>query len=180
MISLSKLKKETRNRRTETFNFGTSALIRDKLLVKEVQELESSLPYTCTIHFPDPNELHRLQITITPDEGYWRGGKFKFLIEVPEEYNMVPPKVQCLTRLWHPNINAEGAVCLSVLRLNIDGFGWTPSRSLKDVVWGLNCLFSDLLNFEDPLNPKAAEQYSKNKGSFVSTVRQYVHFYAKK
>ncbi|GFY66160.1 NEDD8-conjugating enzyme UBE2F [Trichonephila inaurata madagascariensis] len=180
MFSLSKLKKETRNRRTETSNVVTSALIRDRLLIKEIQEFVHSLPYTCITHFPDPNEMHRFQITITPDEGYWRGGKFKFLIEVPEEYNMVPPKVRCLTRLWHPNINEDGAVCLSVLRLNCpEGFGWAPTRMLRDVVWGLNFLFSDLLNFEDALNHEAAEHYLKDKKSFVSKVRKYVSLYAK-
>ncbi|GFR30869.1 NEDD8-conjugating enzyme UBE2F-B [Trichonephila clavata] len=60
-------------------------------------------------------------------------------VEVPVEYNMVPPKVRCFTRLWHPNTDEEGSVCLSVLQPNCpDGFGWTPTRMLKDVVWGLN------------------------------------------
>ena len=27
-----------------------------------------------------------------------------------------PPNVTCNTRLWHPNINEDGEVCLSLLR----------------------------------------------------------------
>jgi ubiquitin-conjugating enzyme E2 F len=38
----------------------------------------------------------------------------------------------------------------------MDGTGWAPTRTLKDVVWGLNSLFTDLLNFDDPLNIEAA------------------------
>lgn len=54
-----------------------------------------------------------------------------------------PPTVKCLTKLWHPNISEEGDVCLSILRQNsIDGLGWAPTRRLKDVVWGLNSLFT--------------------------------------
>ncbi|XP_073866744.1 NEDD8-conjugating enzyme UBE2F isoform X7 [Macaca fascicularis] len=40
--------------------------VRDKLLVKEVAELEANLPCTCKVHFPDPNKLHCFQLTVTP------------------------------------------------------------------------------------------------------------------
>nr|KAF6451366.1 putative ubiquitin conjugating enzyme E2 F (putative) [Molossus molossus] len=63
--------------------------VRDRLLVKEVAELEANLPCTCKVHFPDPNKLHRFQLTVTPDEGYYQGGKFQFETEVPDAYNMV-------------------------------------------------------------------------------------------
>ena len=54
-----------------------------------------------------------------------------------------PPKAQCLTKIWHPNIAESGEICLSLLRQNsYDGLGWAPTRRLKDVLWGLNSLFS--------------------------------------
>ena len=35
-----------------------------------------------------------------------------------------PPKVRCETRIWHPNINEDGEVCLSLLRQNsLDALG---------------------------------------------------------
>ncbi|XP_006893506.1 PREDICTED: NEDD8-conjugating enzyme UBE2F isoform X2 [Elephantulus edwardii] len=118
--------------------------VRDKLLVKEVADLEAHLPCTCRVHFPDPNKLHCFQLTVTPDEGYYQGGKFQFETEVPDAYNMVPPKVKCLTKIWHPNITETGDICLSLLREHsIDGTGWAPTRTLKDVVWGLNSLFTE-------------------------------------
>ncbi|XP_072496694.1 NEDD8-conjugating enzyme UBE2F isoform X2 [Notamacropus eugenii] len=86
--------------------------VRDKLLVKEVAELEANLPCTCKVNFPDPNKLHYFQLTVSPDEGHYQGGKFQFEIEVPDAYNMVPPKVKCLTRIWHPNITEMGEICL--------------------------------------------------------------------
>ncbi|KAF1407343.1 UBE2F enzyme, partial [Chauna torquata] len=67
---------------------------------------------TCKVNFPDPNKLHYFQLTVIPDEGYYQGGKFQFEIEVPDAYNMVPPKVKCLTRIWHPNITETGEICL--------------------------------------------------------------------
>ncbi|CAG2112983.1 unnamed protein product [Medioppia subpectinata] len=91
-----------------------------------------------------------------------------------------PPHVKCLTRIWHPNISEEGDICLSLLReSSIDAMGWAPTRTLKDVVWGLNSLFTDLLNFDDPLNDKAADHYLRDRESFQLKVRDYVHKYAK-
>ncbi|KAF3824005.1 hypothetical protein GH733_008290 [Mirounga leonina] len=87
------------------------------------------------------------------NEGYYQGGKFQFETEVPDAYNMVPPKVKCLTRIWHPNITETGEICLSLLREHsIDGTGWAPTRTLKD-----------LLNFDDPLNIEAAEHHLRDK-----------------
>jgi len=160
---------------------GKRISVRDKLLIKEVQEMEQTVPNTCEIIFSDPHCLYEFTLTIMPDEGYWSGGRFNFQINIPEEYNMIPPKVKCVTKLWHPNISEEGDVCLSILRQNsIDGMGWAPTRKLKDVVWGLNSLFTDLLNFDDPLNKEAADLFSKNKELFSIKVKEYVIQYAKR
>ena len=136
------------------------------------------------VKFEDPNALHDFILTVVPDEGsLWSGGKFRFRITVDEEYNLSPPKVRCLNRLWHPNISETGEVCLSILRLSNalgDGMGWTPTRRLRDVIHGLTSLFGDLLNFDDPLNNEAAEHYSNDKEGFKNKVREYVQRYAKR
>ncbi|KAH0539704.1 NEDD8-conjugating enzyme UBE2F-like [Cotesia glomerata] len=180
MITLKgKLKKDGEVSKSIDFNKRIS--VRDKLLVKEVQEMEQTLPNTCQVTFNDPNRLHEFIITIVPDEGYWMGGKFYFQVHIPEEYNMTPPLVKCLTKLWHPNINLDGEVCLSILRQSsIDGMGWAPTRKLKDVVWGLNSLFTDLLNFDDPLNKDAADLFLNDKESFRNKAHEYVIQYAKR
>ncbi|KAF4523466.1 hypothetical protein B566_EDAN014994 [Ephemera danica] len=148
------------------------ASVRDRLLIKEVQEMEQTMPATCKTYFDDSQKLHEFSLTVTPDEGYWLGGKFRFQIYVTEEYNMAPPQVKCLTKLWHPNISEDGDICLSLLRQSsIDGLGWAPTRKLKDV---------DLLNFDDPLNIEAAEQFAKDKEAFRCKVKDYVHQYAKR
>ncbi|XP_045446762.1 NEDD8-conjugating enzyme UBE2F-like [Melitaea cinxia] len=177
MITLNRKLKKEHTEATNGVKIEPSKRIsvRDKLLVKEVQEMNENLPTTCSVHFEDPNVLSEFILTVAPDEGYWSGGKFKFSVFVTEDYNMAPPKVKCLTRLWHPNINVDGDICLSLLRqTSIDEHGWAPTRRLKDVVWGLNSLFTDLLNFDDPLNIEAAEMYKMNKTKFQSKVLEYI------
>ena len=87
--------------------------------------METCLPPGCRVKFDDPNSLHDFVLVVSPAEAAdatcttgaagptgvgpttcpWHGGKFRFHIVCSEEYNMVPPTVKCLTRIWHPNIN---------------------------------------------------------------------------
>uniref|UniRef100_A0A8C5F4Q3 E2 NEDD8-conjugating enzyme n=1 Tax=Gadus morhua TaxID=8049 RepID=A0A8C5F4Q3_GADMO len=157
MLTLaSKLKREDGgkpSRASATSDSTHRVSIRDRLLTKEVADLEGHLPTTCKANFPDEDKLHHFHLAVSPDEGYYQSGRFQFEINVPEAYNMVPPKVKCLTRIWHPNIAETGEICLSLLREHsIDGTGWAPTRSLKD-----------LLNFDDPLNIDAAEHHLRDK-----------------
>ncbi|TKC41504.1 hypothetical protein EI555_016131 [Monodon monoceros] len=102
------------------------------------------------------------------------------VISILESFSGEPPKVRCLTRIWHPNITETGEICLSLLREHsIDGTGWAPTRTLKDVVWGLNSLFTDLLNFDDPLNIEAAEHHLRDKEDFRNKVEDYIKRYAR-
>ena len=55
----------------------------------EVQEMEINLPKTCKTHFSDANKLHQFSLTITPEDGFWSGGKYSFHVDVSEEYNIV-------------------------------------------------------------------------------------------
>lgn len=84
MITLTrKLKKDTSNEVS-----SKRGLIRDRLLIKEVQEMEQNTPNTCKVYFSDVNILSEFTLTISPEEGFWKDGKFKFSVIVPEEYNM--------------------------------------------------------------------------------------------
>ena len=95
----------------------------------QIQELEENKPPGVKIKFDDPNTLSDFQVIISPEEGYWAGGRFRFHVKIPLDYNMSPPDVTCLTKLWHPNISVEGAICLSLLRPHsLDGLGWAPTR----------------------------------------------------
>ncbi|XP_072295658.1 NEDD8-conjugating enzyme UBE2F-like isoform X2 [Eucyclogobius newberryi] len=163
----SKLKRDDGGRHIPETSHRVS--VRDRLLTKEVADLEANLPTTCKASFPDEDKLHHFQLAVSPDEGYYQSGRFEFEIDVPEAYNMVPPKVRCLTRIWHPNITEGGDICLSLLReLSIDGTGWAPTRTLKD-----------LLNFDDPLNIDAAEHHLRDKEDFRNKVQDYIRSYAR-
>ncbi|XP_053441892.1 NEDD8-conjugating enzyme UBE2F-like isoform X2 [Nycticebus coucang] len=105
---------------------------------------------------------------LVKEVAYYQGRKLQGETEVLNVYNMMPPEVKCLTRTWHPNITETGEICLSLLREHsIDSTGWAPTRTLKDVVWGLTLCLLIFLNFDDPLNTEAAEHHLRDKGGLL-------------
>lgn len=98
------------------------------------------------------------------------------------------------------NINIHDHYIYFIKKIII--LGWAPTRTLKDVIWGLNSLFTvsfiwlytlineklikyffhkqDLLNFDDPLNSDAADQYVKDKKEFQNKVREYISLHARR
>lgn len=86
MITLSqRLKRKTQSDEANT----SRASIRDRLLVKEAQEMAQLLPACCSVHYANENDLSKFTLVVKPTEGYWEGGIFKFEINVTDEYNMV-------------------------------------------------------------------------------------------
>jgi ubiquitin-conjugating enzyme E2 M len=100
---------------------------------------------------------------LKPSMGYWTGGIFEFKFDVPVKYPFEGPKVTCIDRIWHPNIDLDGGVCVSVLR------PWKPTYSVQIILFGLLFLFSHP-NASDPLNEDAAKQMRDDPVNFGKQV----------
>lgn len=117
---------------------------------------------------PDASPLN-FTITVAPDEGAYRSGRFVFDVRVSATgYPHEPPKVKCATKVFHPNIDVEGNVCLNILRED-----WKPVLSISHVAYGLTHLFLDP-NPSDPLNKEAAEMLRASPRQFEQAVAMAV------
>ncbi|KAL6212938.1 hypothetical protein ACLB2K_018153 [Fragaria x ananassa] len=130
---------------------------------------ELNLPNTISIAFPHgQDDLMNFEVTIEPDEGYYQGGRFVFTFEVTPVYPHEAPKVKCDTKVYHPNIDLEGNICLNILRED-----WKPVLNISTVIYGLYYLFTQP-NYEDPLNHEAAEVLRDHPETFESNVKRAI------
>eukprot|EP01123_Difflugia_compressa_P005856 TRINITY_DN17977_c0_g1_i1.p1 TRINITY_DN17977_c0_g1~~TRINITY_DN17977_c0_g1_i1.p1 ORF type:complete len:249 (+),score=75.50 TRINITY_DN17977_c0_g1_i1:93-839(+) len=112
----------------------------------------------------NPNDLLHFNVTVEPQDGYWKGGKFQFVINIPHDYPFTAPEVVCNTLIYHPNIDFKGRVCLNILR-----FEWSAALGLGHVLFGMMTLFLEP-NPDDPLNIEAADLMVKNPAKFKQNV----------
>ncbi|KAL8898714.1 MAG: hypothetical protein Q9192_001945 [Flavoplaca navasiana] len=130
---------------------------------KDLSEL--SLGGTMKTKFPNPDDILNFTLTIEPDEGMYKGGAFHFNFAINQNFPHDPPKVKCTQKIYHPNIDLEGNVCLNILRED-----WKPVLNLNAVIVGLQFLFLEP-NASDPLNKEAAEDLRTNRDGFKRNVR---------
>ncbi len=133
-------------------------------LQKDITELD--IPKSIKLSFPNTTDLFNFTLAILPQQGYYQGGTFDFTVEVSNNFPMEPPKIKCTNKIYHPNIDLEGNVCLNILRED-----WSPVLNLNSVLIGLNFLFLEP-NPNDPLNKDAANVLVKNRALFTKNVRE--------
>lgn len=137
---------------------------------KDIAELDSGT--VAHISFPNPNDLTNFVVEVAPDSGYWVGARYTFNFAIPPLYPHEPPKVTCRTKIYHPNINFEGAVCLNILRED-----WKPVLDVNAVIYGLIYLFYEP-NSDDPLNREAADLFRTDKAQFSKVVKRTLQGYS--
>lgn len=131
-----------------------------KRITKELQDIQRDPPSSCSAG-PVGDDAYCWQATITgPEDSPYEGGLFFLNIIFPADYPFKPPKVSFKTRIYHPNINGNGIICLDILREQ-----WSPALTIAKVLLSISSLL-DKPNPDDPLVPEAAHLYKGNRAEY--------------
>ena len=107
-----------------------------------------------------------------PDESPYSGGVYFLNIHFPTDYPFKPPKITFTTRIYHPNINSNGSICLDILKDQ-----WSPALTVSKVLLSISSLLCDP-NPDDPLVPNIAHEYKTDKVKYEASAREWTRKYA--
>ena len=145
-----------------------------KRIIKEYSELKNNPLPNCLIGpVNEEDPFVWKAFIIGPEDTPYQNGMFELKIVFPTEYPFKAPKIQFITKIFHPNINSGGAICLDILKEQ-----WSPVLTIGKVLLSISSLLSDP-NPNDPLVPEVAEVYKKNKTRYNQTAKLWTERYAK-
>ena len=144
-----------------------------KRITKELQDLGRDPPAQCSAGPVDEKDMFKWQATIMgPQDSPYQCGIFYLSIQFPADYPFKPPKLTFLTRIYHPNINSNGSICLDILRSQ-----WSPALTISKVLLSICSLLTDP-NPEDPLVPEIARIYKSDRTRYNDLAKEWTGKYA--
>ena len=106
-----------------------------------------------------------------PDTPY-EGGVFWLSIRIPKDFPFKPPRFRLLTRIYHPNIDHLGNICMDVLEDQ-----WSPACTVEQILLSILSIL-DSPGLEDPLVPEIAKTYIRDPDLCRENARKYTIQYA--
>lgn len=144
-----------------------------KRIQKELIDLGKDPPANCSAGPIDEKDQYHWQATIMgPDDSPYAGGVYFLNIHFPTDYPFKPAKINFTTRIYHPNINSNGSICLDILKEQ-----WSPALTIAKVLLSISSLLTDP-NPDDPLVPEIAHIYKTDKPKYEATAREWTRKYA--
>ncbi|KAH7860833.1 hypothetical protein Vadar_018538 [Vaccinium darrowii] len=141
-------------------------------IIKETQRLLSE-PAPGISASPSEDNMRYFNVMILgPSQSPYEGGVFKLELFLPEEYPMAAPKVRFLTKIYHPNIDKLGRICLDILKDK-----WSPALQIRTVLLSIQALLS-APNPDDPLSENIAKHWKTNEAEAVETAKEWTRLYA--
>lgn len=139
-----------------------------KRLVKEVAHLvaDNDLLWASMRFLKSSPEQALARVTFEgPPHSVYKGGIFHAAITFESSYPWTPPKFRLLTKIYHPNINTDGEVCMDYL-----GLGWSTAFTTSKLLVALASLLTDPC-VDDPLVPEIAQTYVTDRDLYDRNAR---------
>ena len=144
----------------------------NKRLERELKEMITSPPENCSAGKFRENLFNWRATIMGPINSPYEGGVFKLDIHYPIDYPFKAPKIKFITKIYHPNINSNGGICLDILKDQ-----WSPVLNISKVLLSI-CSLLDDPNPDDPLVPEIANIYKSDREKYTNTAKYLTKKYA--
>ena len=122
---------------------------------------------------PDETNARYFHVMVVgPESTPFEGGIFKLELFLPESYPMSPPKARFLTKIYHPNIDKLGRICLDILKDK-----WAPALQIRTVLLSIQALLA-APNPDDPLDNDVAELWKVKEEEAIRNAKEWTRTYA--
>lgn len=119
-----------------------------------------SPPEGIKIHINEA-DITDIQATIEGPEGTpYEGGRFRVKIVLSENYPSSPPKGFFVTKIFHPNVDKKGSICVNTLKKD-----WKKEYGITHVLTVIKCLL---------IHPNPASALNEEAGKLL--LEQYEEF----
>lgn len=167
---------------------------RTRRITKEMEDVKQDVESSITLDFVKDSDISHLKGTFKGPPGTpYEGGEFVVDIQIPvsilmnydskkkklltnlqQEYPFKPPKMQFVTKVYHPNISSQtGAICLDILK-----DAWSPVLTLKSSLISLQSLLQSP-EPNDPQDAEVAKVFLRDNAQFNKTAKEWTDSYAK-
>ncbi|KAJ2744272.1 ubiquitin-conjugating enzyme E2 N [Coemansia sp. BCRC 34301] len=143
-----------------------------KRIIKEVERLRLDPVPGIEAELIDDNIRYFSVRMNGPNDSPYADRCFLLELFLPDEYPMSPPKVRFLTKIYHPNIDKLGRICLDILKDK-----WSPALQIRTVLLSIQALLS-APNPDDPLANDVAEQWKTDERKAIETAVKWAQLYA--
>eukprot|EP00216_Chloropicon_sp_CCMP2111_P006174 CAMPEP_0198239912 /NCGR_PEP_ID=MMETSP1446-20131203/5184_1 /TAXON_ID=1461542 ORGANISM="Unidentified sp, Strain CCMP2111" /NCGR_SAMPLE_ID=MMETSP1446 /ASSEMBLY_ACC=CAM_ASM_001112 /LENGTH=173 /DNA_ID=CAMNT_0043922579 /DNA_START=60 /DNA_END=581 /DNA_ORIENTATION=+ len=135
-----------------------------KRLIRDFKKLQKDPPSGIS-GSPIPENIMRWNAVIFgPEDSPWDGGTFRLSIDFTEDYPNQAPVVKFVSKMFHPNIYADGQICLDILQNK-----WSPVYDVAAILTSIQSLLTDP-NPNSPANSEAARLFTEDKGEYTRRV----------
>ncbi|KAI8063856.1 ubiquitin-conjugating enzyme/RWD-like protein [Gongronella butleri] len=155
---------------TTRVELGSSVV---KRVAKEVQTLAQK-PMEDIRVVPNDHDLRDIQAWIRgPVDTPYENGYFKIRLLLTDDFPGKPPMGFFLTKIFHPNVAANGEICVNTLKKD-----WQPDLGLAHVLMVIKCLLIEP-NPESALNEDAGKLLLEDYQDYAKRARLYTKIHAK-
>lgn len=141
-------------------------------VVREMHEISTNAPEGIKVQINESDVTDIQAVLEGPAGTPYAGGFFRVKLILGKDFPQTPPKAYFLTKIFHPNVAANGEICVNTLKKD-----WKPDLGIKHILLTVKCLLI-VPNAESALNEEAGKLLLEHYDDYSSRAKMMTEIHA--